>query len=258
MMDGADLAFIVPLWRRTKNIERLYDAIRLTTPAALIVFVVSNEDAEAMSAVARQVAHDLGERIDSGVPGHDGWVIPVVVPGAGGEPGDYARKINAGYRMTNAPYLFTGADDVVPQPGWYDAARALMVDGIGVVGTVDQCNHRTINGAHSTHSLVARWYADQGACMDQDHVIYHEGYQHEFCDDEMIRTAMHRGAYAHAFDAVVEHVHMLRDRTLDDAVYRHGRSKSSLSRMLFKRRRGLWGDRPQRSPRNARLARRSE
>lgn len=243
MNDGADLAFVIPLWRRTSNIERVTDAIRLTTPGARIVFVVSDGDAAAIEAATRFLGHDLLERIDSGDHGHDGWVTAAIVPGKGGERGDYARKINAGYRASDEPFIFTGADDLVPHPGWYDAARARMTGSVGVVGTVDMCNNRTKIGTHSTHSLVARWYADHGACVDQDHVIYHEQYWHEFCDDELVRTAMARGAYAHAEDAVVEHVHMLRDRSLDDDVYRHGRSHSGESRMLFRRRCALWGDR---------------
>ena len=261
MLDGSDLAFVIPLWRRTTNIERVTDAIRLSTPAATIVFVVSDLDGGPMCAVAELCAHDMMERMETGEHGHAGWIYPVVVPGEGGERGDYARKINAGYRATDAPFIFTGADDIIPHYGWYDAARALMVDRVGVVGTVDQNNGRTANGTHSTHSLVARWYADEGACADQDHVIYHEGYWHEYCDDELVRTAMQRNAYAHAFDAIVEHRHWHGDKTRDDPTYRHGRAHTGLSRRLFMQRRVLWGEMPrggmprQRAPRVVRRSR---
>lgn len=228
-MTTPDVAFVVPLWRRTRNITRLADAVLATTPTARVLFVVSLGDPYAGPAA---------------LAAEDPDVNVLFVIGDGGGPGDYAKKINAGYRDSWEPFVFTGADDVVPQPGWFEACLAHMTDRVGVVGTVDNTNPRTMNGVHSTHSLVARWYADQGACIDQDHVIYHEGYQHEFCDDELVRTAMSRDAYAHAFSAVVDHDHWTRDRTLMDDVYRHGKSRTAVSRRLFYARRHLWGDRP--------------
>jgi hypothetical protein len=250
---GKDVAVVIPLWRRTKNIDRVTCSLLDTVPLAHICFVVSSGDE---------------------------WITPwttlpgdtIVVDGVGGEPGDYARKINAGYRATEEPFIFTGADDLVFHDGWYDAARALIVcpygdetcpcqDGdlchyegddpmppprppeprIGVVGTVDRCNGRTMAGEHSTHSLVARWYADCCAVGDQPGAIYCEQYAHEYCDDELVQTALFRGAYAHAHDAIVEHVHMLVHPELDDEVYQHGRSRTRLSRRTFLQRQRLWG-----------------
>jgi glycosyltransferase involved in cell wall biosynthesis len=223
---GGDLVIVIPLWRRTANIDRVWESARAATPDARILFVVSAGDSAVLAAIT-----EAQGRYDA-----------LILDGKGGERGDYAQKINAGYRATDRPFIFTGADDLLFHPGWYDAARALMTDEVGVVGTVDRCNGRTTEGSHSTHSLVARWYADQGACIDEDHVIYKELYWHEFCDDEMCRTAMSRGAYAHAYDAIVEHRHMLIDSSLDDPTYRHGRSNTARSRNLFRRRRLMWGD----------------
>ena len=230
---GKDVAVIIPLWRRTKNIDRVTASLLDTVPLAHICFVVSSGDE---------------------------WITPwttlpgdtIVVDGVGGEPGDYSKKINAGYRATTEPFIFTGADDLVFHEGWYEACRALMPlaqgggsatkpGGIGVVGTVDRCNGRTMAGEHSTHSLVARWYADCCAVADHPGAIYCELYQHEYTDDELIQTAMFRGAYAHAYDAIVEHVHMLVHPELDDEVYQHGRSRSRLSRRTFLQRQRLWG-----------------
>ena len=140
--------------------------------------------------------------------------------------------------------------------GWYAAARDVMDNppligrygeqigvcgSYGVVGTRDLCNPRTVTGAHSTHSLVARWYADVGGPIDQEHAIYHEGYVHEYCDDELIQVAMKRGEYAHSFGPPVEHVHMLLDPSLDDDVYRHGRTGTRRSRKHFILRSRMWG-----------------
>lgn len=228
---GRALTIIVPIYRRTKNIPRMLASAQRATPDAEVMFVANEDDIE-----ARLWLDEHNQRM-------------VTVPWPAGSPGDYARKINAGYCHSDRLLLFTGADDIVFQPGWYEAATALIdqepmhavgVLDIGVVGTVDDLNGRTINGTHSTHTLVARWYADQGATVDQDHIIYHEGYVHEYCDDELVQTAMARRAYAHAFDAHVTHIHMLGDPGLDDEVYRHGRSATPRSKRLYGLRRRLW------------------
>jgi glycosyltransferase involved in cell wall biosynthesis len=237
---GTDLAIIIPLWLRTKNIARVYESATTATPDANVLFVASEGDVY------------VRETLEGFCLNH------ILTPGPGGDRGDYARKINVGYRETREPFIFTGADDILFDPGWYAPARALISEGdtlvddegvefyrmggVGVVGTVDGCNGRTMDGTHSTHTLVARWYADQGGPVDEDHAIYFEGYYHEYCDDELCRVAMVRGAYAHSFDSLVRHDHMLLDPSLDDDTYRHGRGFTRMSRRLFLQRRRMWGD----------------
>lgn len=233
---GADLTIVVPLWRRTKNLPRLVESVALTVPEAELLFVASRDDVAVWECL-------LDHQVPSEPMDHvRGWATFVDWPG--GSQGDYARKINAGYRATERPFIFTGADDIVFRDGWYEKARALISEtahGVGVVGTVDGLNGRTIEGEHSTHTLVARWYADVGGCADEDHVIYHEGYHHEYVDDELCQTAMFRGAYAHSFDSLVEHVHWHTDEKLDDETYMRGRAHSRLSRRLYLYRRRMWG-----------------
>jgi hypothetical protein len=261
-----DVVCVVPLWRRTRNIETVARSFHAETPGQRLLFVVSEEDAAVRVASFPVVGYGNATEV-------------LVVAGAGGEAGDYGRKINAGYRATREPFVFTGADDLLFHSGWWEAARALFTcphgdvtcpcqDGdpchyegvdpmpcpttetagcatcvrVGVVGTRDICNGRTMNGTHSTHSLVARRWANCCAVIDQPGAIYHEGYTHEFCDDELVRSAMARGAYAHSEGPPVEHLHMLRDASLDDDTYRHGRANTRRNRQLFMRRRRLWGE----------------
>jgi hypothetical protein len=233
MSVGTDLTIVVPIYRRTRNLPRMMESAWRTTPDAEVMLVVCENDLEARLWIDGRLWRDACDfPVD---------VRVLTVPWPAGSPGDYAKKINAGYAHSDRPLLFTGADDIVFQPGWYEAALGVMQGGaIGVVGTVDDLNGRTIDGTHSTHSLIARWYADQGGTIDQDHVIYHEGYVHEYCDDELVQTAMTRSAYAHAFGAHVTHIHMLGDPALDDEVYRHGRSATPRSRRLYRLRRRLW------------------
>lgn len=239
---GRDLAVLIPLWRRTRHIERVHTAFRATVPDARIVFVVSDGDPDCAHA-----AHLFGDELPR--------TLVVDVDGPGGVRGDYARKINVGYRATDEPWLFTAADDLDPHPGWYDRALAqgtqlLKITGTAgefllrpapVIGTNDLTNDRTMKGQHSTHTLVARWYADCCAVVDQPGAIYSERYGHEWCDDELVGTARRRGAYAHALDAHVEHLHPLGGKAPDDDTYRRGRLHTGYSRAQFNRRRRLWG-----------------
>lgn len=220
---GDDLAIVIPLFKRTKNIERVRKSAAVATPDARVLFVASEHD------------HVVRDALESQHLEHE------IIPGTGGEYGDYARKINAGYRATTEPLIFTGADDLIFHDGWYEAARSLISLDIGVVGTKDLCNGRTMDGSHSTHSLVARWYAVQGGAIDVGDCIYSEAYAHEYCDDELVAVARKRESYAHSFGPPVEHVHMLRDASLDDEVYQHGRSRTRLSRRTFIMRSRFWG-----------------
>ena len=153
--------------------------------------------------------------------------------------GNYAEKINRGVDLTSEPLLFLGADDLDFRSGWLEAALARLADGIGVVGTNDLCNPRVIAGEHSTHSLVTREYAALGT-IDEPGKLLHEGYPHEFVDDEFVETAKFRGAYAHAGDAIVEHLHPMAGKAPTDALYSAQRRRMCKGRPIYAKRRSLW------------------
>ncbi len=81
-------------------------------------------------------------------------------------------------------------------------------------------------------------YVELGT-IDQSDAVYHDGYWHNFCDDELIQTARSRGMYRPSL-AVVEHLHPDRDRTLDDDTYALGRVHFHDDRRLFIHRSNLW------------------
>lgn len=213
---SANLAILVPVLRRPHRVGPLLESIHIANPSARVVFVCDPTDFEEQHAI-----RDAG----------------------GGEPmlinGNYAAKINAGVRVTTEPHIFLGADDLHFHPGWYEAASALLSDTVGVVGTNDLCNQRVAAGEHSTHSLVARWYADLGT-IDEPGKLLHEGYKHEFVDDEFVQTAIHRGAYAHAHDAVVEHLHPMVGKAPMDDLYAAQHQRMRFGRRVYRRRRVLW------------------
>ena len=156
--------------------------------------------------------------------------------------GDYARKIQAGYEHVDQPLLFLAADDLRFHPGWWQAAAAHLVPGVGVVGTNDMGNPRVIAGEHSTHSLITRAYVDVfGGTADQRGQVLHDGYDHEYVDDELIGVARARGAFRFAHAARVEHLHPNWRRDVPrDNLYRAQRQRMRRSRPLFEQRRLMW------------------
>lgn len=162
----------------------------------------------------------------------------LTLPGPHG-PGDYARKVNLAARETDDALLFLGADDLAFHPGWLEAAAAKLEPGVGVVGTNDLGNPRVLRGAHSTHSLLTRAYAGLGTIDEPDKVL-HEGYPHEYVDDEFVATARHRDAFVFAADAVVEHLHPHWGKSATDELYDAHARRMRQGRRVYDRRRRLW------------------
>lgn len=215
-----DLVVIVPMLGRPHRVRPVLESFGATADCR-VLFVCSPDD----TPVRAEIAAAGGEHI----------CVAKRFP-----RGDYAIKVNVAYRATSEPLLFLAADDLDPHPGWFDAATALLSDGVGVVGTNDLTNPRTANGAHSTHSLVTRAYADELGTIDEPGQVLHEGYWHEFVDDELVGTAKARGAFAHAADSHVEHLHPMGGKAPMDAMYRMQAKRMRVSRPLFERRRQLW------------------
>lgn len=215
-----DLVIIVPMLGRAHRVKPLLESVTATVPDARVLFCTSSGDTD----VHRAIAQAGRERIE----------VPYI------QRGDYARKINAGYRVTTEPHLFCAADDLCFHAGWYEAALTRLGDGIGVVGTNDLGSPRVMAGDHATHSLVTRDYADRYGTIDSPGQIMHEGYWHEWVDDEMVETAKHRKAFAFAPDAHVEHLHPNWGKAPSDGLYQLQRIRMHDGARLHRQRRLLW------------------
>ena len=217
----------VPVLGRPQNAAPLVANLAETTPHAGIVFILSpGDDAEweAMPAAINDTQAGAFQ-VD--------WE-----PGIG----DFARKHN--WAFANAMYgydfYFVGADDLRFHPGWYEAClEAHDKTGACVIGTRDLGNQRTMNGWHSTHFLVHRDYLECGT-IDEPGKLFHEGYHHEFCDDECVQTARFRRTYA-ASQAVVEHLHPDWGKAEWDDTYRRAQANRAADAELFRQRRRMFG-----------------
>ena len=215
-MDG--VAILVPVLNRPGNVAPLLESIRANTPEPyVVVFLADPGDRAEQDAIAARAGPD----------------VRVLSPG-----GTYAKKINHGVRQTDALYVMLGADDVRFHPGWLEAAKAAMTDGVQVVGLRDLIDRPT-RPEHATHFLLTREAALM-PCIDGSQGCLHEGYRHWRTDDELIATATKRGMYVYAPGAVVEHRHPMTGAVPDDATYRKGRATARRDGKLFHRRERLW------------------
>lgn len=220
---AAVVVILMPVLRRPHRVAPLLESVDKATPAGSwrLLFLGSPDD-EAEHAAVKAAGGDLA-----------------VIPCPNG-PGDWARKINYGYRTTSEPLMLLGGDDITFTSGWLDNAARLVCGPIGVVGTCDNANPRVMAGQHSTHPLVSRRYVDEHGTIDEPGKVVHEGYHHNFPDTELIGTAKKRRAWAFARDSVVEHRHPIWGTEADDDVYRLGRSRFREDQQLFRRREPLW------------------
>jgi glycosyltransferase involved in cell wall biosynthesis len=215
------LIILIPVLRRPHRIVPLLQSIEETTTTIKydVLFIASPSDRE-----------EIKELNNEGAP------FIVMTDDYEGR-GDYARKINFGYRQTTEPYIFLGADDLRFYPNWFEMASRRMVGRIGVVGTNDLGNPRVKAGQHSTHSLVSREYVDKYGTIDEKGKILYEGYSHCFVDDELIATARRRRAWVFAKDSIVEHNHPNWGKGIMDDVYESGIKNFQRDAQLFMARR---------------------
>lgn len=213
------LVIVVPMLGRPHTVAPLLDSIHKTTPNARVLFMLTPGDDEVLAEVeARDEERSFVE-----------WA-----------PGDWARKINQGIALTAEEHIFTGACDLRFHQGWYEAALRKLGPGIGLVGTNDRCNARTMRGEHATHMLATRSYVEQSGTIDEPGKLFHEGYPHELCDDEAVETAKFRGAWAHARDSIVEHLHPMNRKAPMDDLYAQQGERILAGRPLYRERRKLW------------------
>ena len=214
---------LVPVLGRPQNAQRLVDSIQETTVVPhRILFLCTPFDVDEINAV-----HETGADIHN-----VSWE-------AG--PGDWAKKINAGYRLTSFPFMLLGADDLKFHGGWdTEVLRVAEETAAGVIGTNDLGNATVMRGKHSTHPLVRRSYAAFEGTIDERDKVLHEGYSHQWVDTELVETAKMRHQWAFAKESHVEHLHPFWKKGEMDATYEKALSTSTEDYAHFNQRKRLW------------------
>ncbi len=210
---------LVPVLGRPSRAQSLADSVAAhTTVPFTLLFLTSPGDTEEYDACIATGANVL--QIDTG------------------PRGQYAKKINAGYRLTNNAYLLCAADDLEFTPDWDRNVLAVAeMSGKGVVGTNDMANPHVIAGEFSTHPLIRRTYIQEwGGSLDGPGVVYSEAYDHNFVDVELAKVAKARDEWAFAIESRVIHKHPgFTGGDLDDT-YRKGLRGFGKDSQLHRRR----------------------
>jgi hypothetical protein len=98
----------------------------------------------------------------------------------------------------------------------------------------------TETGSASTHSLVHVGYTCGTIDNPDPGLLLHEGYDHNFVDNEFVGTARYRDVYAHAVHARVEHLHPVWGKAEPDATYEKGQRAFAADRDLHRQRETMW------------------
>lgn len=226
---------LLPVLGRPANAERVVASIAAGTqvPWSAWFIATSGDDAEldAIDAVMERYPQ-----------------VAVIQRGEQAGPGDYAKKINLGFKVSGYgnphPFVFVGADDLEFTAGWAEAAILAAGTHASVIGTVDGANPLVTRGQHSTHTLVRRAYTDaQGLTWDKvPGLVYAECYDHQQVDCELVAVAKERGIWAFAHGSVVRHRHPIFDRTVrKDATYEKALRHGSDDLQLFRQRQATLG-----------------
>lgn len=216
---------LVPVLGRPQNVQPLVESLRSnSTIPHRILFLVSPRDTEQLQAC---MASSEGVHVVSWDPGH----------------GDYAKKMNAGYRETSDEWMLLGADDISFQRGWdVEALTVAERSGASVIGTNDMAHPDVRKGLTSTHPLVRRRYiTEQGGSLDGPGVLIHEGYDHNYSERELIGLAQSRKTWAFARGSIVRHRHPCWGTAPEDDTYRRPQATIGRDYALFMTRSFHWG-----------------
>lgn len=220
-----EIVVVVPVLNRPGNVVPLLASLdgARRKRSYRTLFVASHGDRAELGALRAAGADFLQVR----------WPVGVV--------GDWARKINHAYELTDEPFLLCAADDLAFHKGWADKLLACAEEhGAGVIGTNDLGNTNVMRGDFSTHPLVRRAYIDEHGTIDERGKVLHEGYDHNYPDRELAETAKFRGQWAFCRSAHVEHLHPHWRKGTNDATYVKGMRQFNRDRLLFDRRSRLW------------------
>jgi hypothetical protein len=216
-----ETAVLVPVLGRPEHADPFMASLRASTGLATCYAICDPGDEDAIAAWKAAGAEVLIDQLRE-------------LRGEGDRPGTFAEKVNVGYRTTREPWMLLVGSDVRFHPGWLDHAQAAAGDRYHVVGTNDLGNPRVMAGEHSTHLLVRRSYVDEvGASWDDAGLVAHEGYRHNFVDDELVTAAKQRGVWTMALASRVEHLHPFWGKAEADPVYELGQSHLEADKALF-------------------------
>lgn len=215
-MDPQPTAILLPSLWRPAGLDRVLHNIRDTTPEEHAIYVAVDKADEPSIEVCQ--THEVEWFTDDA-----GW---------------FCERIQFLFEQSTEPWFFTGSDDIVHTPGWLSGCFKAVTDAVKVVCPSDGHNPK------GTNFLVNREYVlERGGNFDTPGNVYHPDYQHNYSDDELVNTAIHRSVYSRAYDVLVESTHPAWGNAPVDATYQRVGPSWEPDRNLYMNRMQLWGGR---------------
>ena len=211
-MKISDITVVIPSQDRPERLLRAVESVLSTARGVEVVLVLDEQDDESR-AIVEPLEHHL--------------VIETV-------RGDLhtAERWNAGAAIASGDYFVVGADDIIFQDGWLEAALEAirMIGASGLVGFNE--GEGSSFGSLATHYMISRKYAvrGMGGCMMPP------VYEHGHTDVEATLRAKRDGRLVFAERARIEHLHPFYGTAESDAIYEKADSSRRRDRRLFKRR----------------------
>jgi hypothetical protein len=216
-MSDPVIDILVPVLGRPQNVKPFLESVAITSYPYRVFFICTISDKEQIAACEASGTRTL------------------IHPHPAGKA-DFAKKINWAFPQTDAPWVFQAADDLRFHEGW-DTYAIRMGDTreVGVVGTDDMGNALVMRGGHSTHTLIRRAYiTSYGGTYDNSGLVFSELYDHQYCDNEFVQTAIRRGQWAFSKRSKVEHLHPAWGKGPMDATYDKALRATSRDARLYK------------------------
>lgn len=217
------IVVLVPVLDRPQNVKRLLRTLHANSSSRPeILFLLSPGDEREQEALREAGA-------------------PYSTVGWKSGRADWAKKLEHGRQLTSAPLMLLAADDLAFHKRW----DTVLIDAWrdhepGVLGTNDLGNPNVKRGLHSTHPCVWREYADCHGTIDDAALMLHQGYDHQYADNELVETAMARNCWLYCADSVVEHLHPAWGKGDRDGTYAKAYRQVREDYRLFRKRRRLW------------------
>ena len=149
------VAIFIPTLYRSHNIARVTQSIIDTTNVPYeIYFMCPEDDFETIAEIEKF--------------GCKYWT----------DTGDmrFVKRIQFMYEHTDEEWFLTGADDIVFQHGWFDAALEYM-EYFSVISFHDECNPNQ----PGTNFLIRRSYIEESSgVIDSPNTVFYQNYFHNF------------------------------------------------------------------------------
>lgn len=217
------IAVLIPTYKRENKLEALVKSFYINSKQSNLYFIIEPDDKKTLEKL-ESLNKDYKQK------------FKIIIFN-----GEYVSAINKGVSITDEPFIFCGADDILFSKDWDKKLLKIMGDeNINVTGGIDDwiCSKSNV---HISHPLVRRSYIEGiGSYWGGNKSLYFEGYKHYQCDIELEQLAWTRNCFRLCKEVVIAHNHYVNKKSEDDETYQKSRKSIKADIDLYhKRKKGF-------------------